>query len=304
MEARIFALRCGVDFACRRSNFFGLIGLRAIRKLRGYPAKEKERAMALSFRQSEILELARAEGRVVVEDLAQRFDVTLQTIRRDLSELADMGHLDRVHGGAVPKTGVANLGYEQRRRMNEGAKAAIARACAAAIPENCSLILNLGTTTEAVAQELLGHRAITVVTNNMNVANTLAANPGCEIMVAGGALRRSDGGLVGELTTQFFEQFKVDYAVIGASALDRDGDLLDFDLAEVRVSKAIIRQARKVFLVCDHSKLDRSAPARLASLAEITCLFTDRALPQELARKCAEWGTEVVVASADSAPRT
>jgi DeoR family glycerol-3-phosphate regulon repressor len=181
--------------------------------------------------------------------------------------------------------------------MNEAAKAAIARTCAAAIPENCSLIMNLGTTTEAVARELLGHRNLTVVTNNMNVANILAANSGCEIMVAGGALRRSDGGLVGELTTQFFEQFKVDYAVIGASALDRDGDLLDFDLAEVRVSKAIIRQARKVFLVCDHSKLDRSAPARLASLSEITTVFTDQPLPRDLALKCSEWGTEVVVAT-------
>lgn len=252
--------------------------------------------MPLSFRQTGILEIARAEGRVMVDDLAQRFDVTLQTIRRDLSELADMGHLDRVHGGAVPRTGVTNLGYEQRRRMNEEAKTAIARACAAAIPENCSIILNLGTTTEAVARELLGHRNITVVTNNMNVANILAANPGCEIMVAGGALRRSDGGLVGELTTQFFEQFKVDVAVIGASALDRDGDILDFDLAEVRVSKTIIRQARKVFLVCDASKLDRSAPARLASLAEIHTLFTDRPLPGDLMRRCAEWGTAVVAA--------
>lgn len=253
--------------------------------------------MALSFRQSEILDIARAEGRVVVEDLAQRFDVTLQTIRRDLSELADIGHLDRVHGGAVPRTGATNLGYEQRRRMNEEAKAAIARACAAAIPENCSLIMNLGTTTEAVARELLGHSNITVVTNNMNVANTLAANPGCEIMVAGGALRRSDFGLVGELTTQFFEQFKVDYAVIGASALDHDGDILDYDLAEVRVSKAIIRQSRKVFLVCDGSKLERSAPARLASLAEIDTLFTDRPLPADLARRCSDWGVRVVVVS-------
>jgi DeoR family transcriptional regulator, glycerol-3-phosphate regulon repressor len=252
--------------------------------------------MALSFRQNEILEIARAEGRVVVEDLAQRFDVTLQTIRRDLTEMADLGHLDRVHGGALARTGVTNLGYDERRRMNDGAKAAIARACAAAIPENCSIIMNLGTTTEAVARELLTHRSITVVTNNMNVANTLVANPGCEIMVAGGALRRSDGGLVGELTTQFFEQFKVDYAIIGTSALDGDGDLLDFDLAEVRVSKAIIRQARKTFLVCDHSKLDRSAPARLASLAEIDTLFTDQPLPPDLARKCSDWGTEVVVA--------
>lgn len=257
------------------------------------------RPVALNFRQTEILELARAEGRVMVEDLAQRFDVTLQTIRRDLSDLADAGHLDRVHGGAMLRTGVTNIGYEARRRMNEGAKAAIARACAAAIPDNCSLILNLGTTTEAVARELLAHRNITVITNNMNVANILVANPGCEIVVAGGTLRRTDGGLVGELTTQFFEQFKVDYAVIGVSALDRDGDLLDFDLAEVRVSKAIVQQSRKVYLVADHTKLDRSAPARLASLSEIATLFTDLPLPPDLMQKCETWDTEVRVAAAD-----
>ncbi len=252
--------------------------------------------MALNIRQTEILEIARQEGRVVVEDLAQRFEVTLQTIRRDLTELSEAGHLDRVHGGAVARTGVSNIGYEARRRMNEAAKTAIARACAAAIPDNSSMILNLGTTTEAVARELVNHRNITVVTNNMNVANILVANPGCEIMVAGGALRRSDGGLVGELTTQFIEQFKVDYAIIGTSALDRDGDLLDFDLAEVRVSRAIIRQARQSFLVTDHTKLDRSAPARIASLSELDAVFTDQPLPDTLHEACLGWGTRVVVA--------
>lgn len=251
--------------------------------------------MALSFRQTEILDLARSEGRVVVEGLAERFGVTLQTIRRDLTELSEAGFLDRVHGGAVARTGVSNIGYEERRRMNDAAKSAIGRACARALPDNCSMILNLGTTTEAVARELLGHHQITVVTNNMNVANSLVANESCEIMVAGGGLRRSDGGLIGDLTTQFFEQFKVDYAVIGASALDPDGDLLDFDLAEVRVSKAIIRQSRQVFVVADASKLGRSAPARLASLREVDALFTDQPLPAELARKCAEWGTAVHV---------
>ncbi|MTH33551.1 DeoR family transcriptional regulator [Paracoccus limosus] len=251
--------------------------------------------MVLSIRQSEILELARAEGRVLVEELAQRFDVTLQTIRRDLGEMAEAGLLDRVHGGAVPRAGTVNLGYESRRRLNAEAKAAIGAACAAAIPDNSSLILNLGTTTEAVAQALIHHSNITVVTNNINVANILLANPGCEIMVAGGALRRSDGGLVGELTTQFFEQFKVDYAVVGTSALDPDGDMLDFDLAEVRVSRAILRQARQSFLVTDHSKLGRTAPARITSLSEIDTVFTDKPLPAELSARCAEWNTRIRV---------
>ncbi len=258
--------------------------------------------MALSFRQTEILEIARNEGRVVVEALAERFAVTLQTIRRDLTDLADAGLLDRVHGGAVMRTGVSNIGYEERRRMNEGAKAAIARACAQAIPDNCSMILNLGTTTEAVARALLTHRNITVVTNNMNVANILVANESCEIMVAGGGLRRSDGGLVGELTTQFIEQFKVDYAIIGCSALDRDGDLLDFDMAEVRVSKAIIRQSRTRFLVTDASKMDRPAPVRLASLSELDAVFTDHPLPDALALSCRGWNTRIHVAGDQQRP--
>ncbi|NHF72380.1 DeoR/GlpR family DNA-binding transcription regulator [Paracoccus xiamenensis] len=256
--------------------------------------------MALSIRQNEIVELARAEGRVLVDDLAQRFEVTLQTIRRDLGDLAEAGLVDRVHGGAVPRMGMVNLGYEARRRLHSDAKAAIGAACAAAIPDNSSLILNLGTTTEAVAQALIHHSNITVITNNMNVANILAANPGCEIMVAGGALRRSDGGLVGELATQFIEQFKVDYAIIGSSALDLDGDMLDYDLAEVRVSRAILRQARQSFLVSDHSKLGRSAPARIASLSEIDVFFTDLPLPDPLMERCADWGTEVQLCGGDA----
>ncbi|SPH23420.1 Glycerol-3-phosphate regulon repressor [Defluviimonas aquaemixtae] len=252
--------------------------------------------MALSFRQSEILDIARAEGRVGVEDLAQRFGVTLQTIRRDLGELAERGKLDRVHGGAVLRAGVVNIAYEERRLMNADAKAAIARACAATIPENSSLFLNIGTTTEAVARALLGHRNLTVVTNNLNVANILAASESCDVIVAGGVLRRSDGGLVGDLTTEAITHFKVDHAIIGTSALDQEGDLLDFDPQEVRVSRAILRQARASCLVADASKLDRRAPVRIASLFDIGRVVTDKAFPDELARKCREWKTDVILA--------
>lgn len=254
--------------------------------------------MALSLRQSEILDLARAGGRVAVEALAARFGVTLQTIRRDLTELADAGRLERVHGGAVLKAGVANIGYAERRSLYAEAKAAIARACAAAVPDNSSLFLNIGTTTEAVARELLGHRNLTVVTNNLNVANILAEGESCDVIVAGGVLRRSDGGLVGDLTKEAIEAFKVDFAIIGTSALDEDGDLLDFDSQEVRVSRAIIARARRTFLVADHSKLMRAAPVRIASLSEIDAIFTDRPLPGPLMRRCADWGTEVRIAAA------
>lgn len=252
--------------------------------------------MSQSFRQPQILEIARREGKVTVEGLAAHFGVTLQTIRRDLADLSETGRLERVHGGAILSSGVANIGYEDRRALHQDAKADIARACAAEVPENISLFLNIGTSTEAVARELLGHRNMLVVTNNINVANILAENPDCDVIVTGGSLRRADGGLVGSLAAQTIQQFKFDLAVIGCSALDPDGDMLDFDIQEVGVSQTILRQSRRTFLVADHSKLSRSAPARIASLSQVDCLFTDRALPDGLTRDCHNWQTRIVVA--------
>ncbi|SNS78318.1 DeoR/GlpR family DNA-binding transcription regulator [Antarctobacter heliothermus] len=252
--------------------------------------------MSQTFRHPEILEIARRDGKVTVDDLADHFGVTLQTIRRDLTDLAEAGRLERVHGGAVLPSGTTNIGYEERRSLNAGAKQSIAQACAAQIPNGISLFLNIGTSTEAVARELLHHEHLMVVTNNMNVANILVANPTCEILVTGGQLRRSDGGLIGNLAAETIRQFKFDLAVIGCSALDRDGDLLDFDIREVSVSRTILRQSRKTYLVADHTKFARSAPARIASLADVDVFFTDDTPPPDLPSQCDSWGTEIVLA--------
>ncbi|TDL83855.1 DeoR/GlpR family DNA-binding transcription regulator [Meridianimarinicoccus aquatilis] len=252
--------------------------------------------MAHSFRQTDILEIALSEGKVTVEDLATRFAVTVQTIRRDLAELADIGKLERVHGGAVLPSGVSNIGYEHRRDLHHAEKAAIAKRCAAEIPDSSSVFLNIGTSTEQVARELLTRTDLMVVTNNINVANILVANENCDIVVAGGLLRRADGGLVGDLTSQVIAQFKFDFAVIGCSALDEDGDLLDFDVQEVSVSKSIIRQARRTYLVADNSKFYRSAPARIASMRDIDMFFTDSPPPAQVQARCRDWNTQIVVA--------
>ena len=252
--------------------------------------------MPMTPRQSDILERARDDGRVMVEDLAGTFGVTVQTIRRDLTEMCEARLLERIHGGAVLPSGITNIGYEDRRRLNADAKEAIARAAAAEIPHGASLFLNIGTTTEAVARALQGHSGLMVVTNNMNAAQILAANPSCEVVLTGGALRRSDGGLVGDLAVQTILQFKVDIAVIGASALDGAGDLLDFDIQEVRVAHAILQQARQSILVADQGKLARAAPVRIASLADLDIWVTDTPPAPALRALCKEAGTEISVA--------
>jgi DeoR family glycerol-3-phosphate regulon repressor len=244
-------------------------------------------------RQAAILARTRTAGRISATSLARAMGVTVQTIRRDLRQMADAGLIARTHGGAVLPSGVANIGYDDRRALHRDAKARIAARAARLIPEGASLFLNIGTTTEAVARALLRHQRLMVVTNNLNVANILADNRGIEVVVAGGTLRRADGGLTGDLATLAIARFKVDIAVIGTSAIDADGDLLDFDPAEVAVSRAILAQARAAMLVADASKFGRKAPVRIGSLAEIDHFVTD-ALPSErLAMACADWGTRV-----------
>ena len=145
------------------------------------------------------------------------------------------------------------------------------------IPSGCSLFLNIGTTTEAIARELLHHRGLRVITNNLNVAAILSTNADCEVIVAGGVVRARDQGIVGEATVDFIRQFRVDIGLIGISGIEADGSLRDFDYREVKVARAIIEQSREVWLAADHSKFNRPAMVELGRLGQIDTLFTDRA---------------------------
>ena len=253
----------------------------------------KTEHMDTASRHALIRARAQTTGKVLANPLAEELGVAVQTIRRDLRQLCAAGLLERIHGGAVLPSGVSNIGYGDRRALNRDIKIRIARATARLIPDHASLFLNIGTTTEAVAHALHAHRNLMVVTNNLNVANILAQNPGCDVVVAGGSLRRSDGGLVGDLAAMAIDRFKVDFAVIGTSAIDLSGDLLDFDPEEVRVSQQIIAAARATILVADSTKFTRKAPVKIASLAQVDHFVTDRVPSEALINKCADWGTRL-----------
>ena len=248
-------------------------------------------------RQALLLDEVRAKGAVSVEALAEQFDVTLQTVRRDVKLLSDAGLLARFHGGVrVPSSTTENIAYRQRQLLNESAKQAIARTVAAAVPHGSSLMINIGTTTEAIARELLHHKGLRVITNNLNVAAILSDNPECEVIVAGGVVRPRDRGIVGEVTVDFMQQFKVDIGLIGISGIEADGTLRDYDYREVKVARAIIEQSRQVWLTADHSKFNRPAMVELAHLTQIDCLFTDRAPSAPYATLLAEADVRCVVA--------
>jgi DeoR family glycerol-3-phosphate regulon repressor len=164
------------------------------------------------------------------------------------------------------------------------------------VPNGCSLILNIGTTTEAIARELMHHRGLRVITNNLNVAAILSDHPDCELIVAGGVLRSRDRGLMGEATVDFMSQFKVDIALIGISGIEGDGTLRDFDYREVKVARAILDHSREVWLAADHSKFNRPAMVELARLENLDRLYTDAQPPEPFPRLLADAGVQCVVA--------
>ena len=251
----------------------------------------------LNKRQDDILSLAEQEGYVSVENLAEAFTVTQQTIRRDINYLCNQELLVRTHGGAFYSSGVNNFAYKSRKYLASDEKSEIANAVAEIIPNHSSVILNIGTTTEKVAESLLSHQGLKVVTNNINIVNIFAHSDDAKVWLAGGKVRKSDSAVIGESTADFIKQFKVDYAVVGVSAIDNDGSLMDFDYEEVIVSKAIFEHCRKLILVADNLKFDRTAPMLIGNISEIDTLVTDIQPSPEIINLCNTNNINIIVAS-------
>lgn len=254
----------------------------------------------LSKRQQALLGQIRSAGRGEVDQLAKLFEVTPQTIRRDLKLLCRLRLLLRVHGGAIAPGGatqsdqLVNFDYETRRLLGFESKRKIGLHTAQVIPNDASLFINIGTTNEHVAQCLTDHLGLLVITNNINIANTLRRCESVRVMTAGGLVRRDDGGIVGEATEDFVNQFKVDFAVIGCSGIEEDGTILDFDIREVQVAQAMINNARSVILVSDCAKFERKAPMRLCDVSQLDYVVTDRSPPPRFSKICAEHDVSII----------
>lgn len=227
------------------------------------------------IRQEKIVEMVKEQGFVSIDDFVNCFKVTPQTIRRDLKQLVEQEKIRRHHGGAGLDSSTENVSYKARQTLLPEEKSRIARMLAAQIPDYASIFINIGTTTETIANALLNHKGLQIVTNNLNVASILSAKEDFNVIIAGGMVRGSDGGIVGEATRDFIHQFKMDYGIIGISGVDSDGSLLDFDYQEVCIAQAIIKNSRTVFLAADHSKFGRNAMVRLGNISQADALFTD-----------------------------
>ena len=253
----------------------------------------------LNQRQRRILELVPRQGFVSIDALSKLFSVSAQTIRRDINELCDRALLQRFHGGAGLLSSVENIAYASRQVMSLEEKARIAQLIAADVPDNASLFIDIGTTSEEVAKALRDHKGLRVITNNFNVAAILSGSSSREVIITGGLIRPSDLGIVGEATEDFIDQFKVDFGVITVSSIDKDGTLLDYDYREVRAAQRIIKNSRHVILAADHTKFLRSAMVRLGDLSCVDDLYTDREPPEQIVKILEQFGVSLHIAESD-----
>src|SRR5919108_5263641 len=235
-------------------------------------------------RHAAILERARTQGRVDVGELAADFDVTPETVRRDLTALERHGLLRRVHGGAIP---VERLGFEPGLQTRDSTMAPekdrIARAALAELPDEGAILLDAGTTTARLAEMLPTDRELTVVTNALPIAMSLSARPNVNVLTVGGRVRGRTLAMVDQWALSVLSETYVDVAFLGTNGLSVQRGLTTPDVAEAATKRAMIRAARRVVVLADHTKVGNDCFARFGELEDVETLICDDGLDIELA---------------------
>jgi DeoR/GlpR family transcriptional regulator of sugar metabolism len=237
-------------------------------------------------RQQHIARLVEERGRVRVGDLATRFAVSEVTIRKDLLALESEGQLVRTHGGAIlPHGSRPEAAFAIRERMQADQKTLIGQAAAADIKDGESIAFDASTTALATARALKargGWTQLTVITNGLRIASELAGHPGIRVLMLGGWLRWEALSLVGPLGDGVFNRINVQKAFVGAAGFALDSGLSDATEEEAQIKRSMVRAAREVVAIVDHTKWGRTAFATFCGVDSITSVVTDAEAPQEM----------------------
>lgn len=253
-------------------------------------AEERQQAMA---------QLVAQRGRLSVTLLAEEYDVTTETVRRDLSALERMGLVRRVHGGAVPASSLAVIesGLDARDSANTAEKERIAKAALAFLPApGSTVLLDAGSTTYRFASLLPRDLRLIVVTHAVPVAARLAASPQIELHLLPGRVRSTTQAAVGADTVAALADLRADAAFIGTNGISVDHGLSTPDRDEAATKRAMVRAARQVVVLADASKVGEESPVRFASLDEIDVVVTDDGIADDERAALTRAGLEVVVA--------
>lgn len=256
--------------------------------------------MRPSERHDEITVLLNLAGEMTVEELAEKLQVSRETIRRDLSKLDAGGRIRKYHGGARASA-LASESFEKegpfsvRMAQNAEAKKKIAIAAARLFKPNDAIFIDTGSTTVAMAEELAKLQSLVIITNSPRIAATVSTNPSHRVFLIGGAYGADAGESLGPLALEQITKFRARYAVITIGAIDASS-LMDFDLQEAEVAKAMISRADKVIVLADTSKFDKRAIFEVAPIASINTVVTDGRLSPHLYAAFSNLSIETIIA--------
>lgn len=246
-----------------------------------------------SIRQAEICDLVSRCGAVSVDDLAEKFDISSETIRRDLTVLADARKIRKVHGGARPVSQQDEGVFDTRMRRNAVAKRRIAEKLVAHISPRQSLFLDTGSTTLICAEILARIKDLTIITNSAKIAAIFAkGSGGADVFLLGGRYREDNAQTVGGYALDQIKHFRADNAIITIGGLDCEG-AMDFSSREAQIARAMMGASAKVTIVADHTKFNRSASFNVCDLDEINMLISNKPPDLELGRAMSAAGIEV-----------
>jgi DeoR/GlpR family transcriptional regulator of sugar metabolism len=248
-------------------------------------------------RRAKILEWLQEEGSARVRSLAEAFEVSEVTMRQDLEKLETDGHIVREHGGAFLKSvtqQVRSMALQHLENME--AKRRIGRAAAALVNDGETIILDSGSTTTEVATQLIGKRDMTVITNALNIALTLGAEPGFEVHMTGGHFKAPTLSLSGERSADYFRGLFVQTLFLATAAIDLDAGLTYPALSDIPVKRAMIDAAQRVILVADSSKIGQRSFSALGGLDLIHMLVTDEGISPDDRKAIEAAGVEVLIA--------
>ena len=250
--------------------------------------------------QSEILSLLRQRGSCTINELAERLNVSGETIRRNAKPLVAEGLALKVHGGIVLPEHFQEPPIQKRMHQQKEAKNRIAVAVAQQLNHGDSLIVDTGSTTEYVAQALYQHRNLTVVTNSSYIANLLASKNKNRVFMAGGELRSHDAAAFGAAAIEFIQQFEVSYAILSIGAIHQTKGCMVYHLCEAEFSRAMIAQVETVIVVADATKFGLTRSIKVCELEKIDILVTDEPPPLELERSLNDAEVRVIIAQSNT----
>lgn len=249
--------------------------------------------------QSQILnELRKSGGLQKISAIAEMLNISGETVRRNVKRLVDMGAVAKSHGSVqlIDATAHDEGNFQQRLDLNAAAKRAIAAYVASMIPNGSSLFMDVGSTTAYIADELRGHRQLTIVTNSVHVAYHLSSRNENRVYIAGGELRNRDGGVFGADAMEFVANFHTDFALLSTTGLDAKNGFTLFDLEEAKFSRRIMTSASTCIVACDSAKFEREAPITIGNPSIVDHLVSD-AEPSDALRAALEgWGIKLHIA--------